>query len=94
MAINRSAKGRRNEHKSIKLLESLGYSCIRSAASKGAFDIVALSSMEVLLIQVKSNSWPSSLEVEAMRLLPTPTNSRKLIHQWKDGCSLPLVKEL
>ncbi len=39
MAINRSAKGRRNEHKSIKLLESLGYICIRSAVSKGAFDV-------------------------------------------------------
>jgi len=94
MVINKSRKGRRNEHKSIKLLESLGYYCQRAAASKGLFDIIAISVSEVLLVQVKSNRWPSVLEVEAMKLLPTPANSRKLVHCWQDNQKIPLVKEL
>jgi Holliday junction resolvase len=92
--MNTARKGRRNEYKSIKLLEALGYYCQRSAASKGLFDIVAISLTEVLLVQCKSNRWPSALELEQMKALAVPDNARKLVHLWKDRCNLPVIKEL
>lgn len=36
-----------------KYLESKGYTCIRSAGSKSAVDIVAINDNEVLLVQCK-----------------------------------------
>jgi len=45
--MNAKAKGSRNEHKSIKLLEAAGYRCTRAAASLGIFDIVAIGADEL-----------------------------------------------
>jgi Holliday junction resolvase len=92
--MNCKAKGNRNEYKSIKLLESLGYSCIRSAASLSPFDVVGFSPSDVILVQCKSNSWPSALEMEQIKLFPAPPNSRKLVHRWRDRKRLPDVKEI
>lgn len=58
--MNRIAKGCRAEHRSIELLQQEGYACIRSAASKGAFDVVAIGREDVLLIQCKCTRWPSA----------------------------------
>lgn len=41
--INWAQQGARFEREVIAHLESLGYDCIRSAASKGAVDLVAIS---------------------------------------------------
>ena len=92
--MNCKAKGNRNEHKSIRLLEAAGYSCTRAAASLGVFDIIGVSSTDVVLVQVKSNEWPCSVEMEAISGFPAPANCRKLIHRWRDRQSLPDVKEI
>ena len=92
--MNRKAKGTKNEYKSIRLLEALGYDCTRSAGSFGAWDIVALSRTDVVCIQVKTNSWPGTAEEETMRSTPVPPNARRLIHRWRDRQTLPDVKEL
>jgi hypothetical protein len=92
--MNTAAKGRRNEHRSIALLKSLGYECIRAAASRGVFDIVGIGSADFILLQVKSNQWPGAAEVETLRLFPAPPNARKLVHRWRDRVRLPDVKEL
>jgi hypothetical protein len=34
----------RNEHRSIRLLEAVGYACTRGAASLGAWDIIGVGS--------------------------------------------------
>ena len=49
--VNAKAKGTRNEHRSIRLLEAAGYRCCRSAASLGAWDIVGIGSCDVVLVQ-------------------------------------------
>ena len=85
-SMNRSAKGRAREYKTMRLMESAG--------SKGAFNVIALSGTDLVAIQCKSNSWPSAVEVEAMKLFPLPPHSRRLIHRWDDGARMPLVKEL
>ncbi len=41
----KKAKGNRNEYKTMRLLEVVGYECFRMAASKGAFDVIAVSEM-------------------------------------------------
>jgi Holliday junction resolvase len=92
--MNAKAKGTRNEHKSIRLLEAAGYRCTRAAASLGAFDIIAISATDIILCQVKSNDWPGSVEMETIRNFPAPPNARRLVHRWRDRQSTPDVKEI
>jgi hypothetical protein len=92
--LNTKRKGNRNEHKSITLLEAAGYACTRAAASLGVFDIVGVGSTDIVLLQVKSNAWPGSAEMEAIRLFSAPPNARKLIHRWRDRVRVPDVKEI
>ena len=92
--MNCKRKGSRSEYKSIRLLESLGYRCTRSAASLGEWDIVAIGSTDLVLVQCKSNCWPDAAEMEALRLFIAPSNCRKLIHRWRDRARTPDVKEV
>lgn len=92
--MNAKAKGNRNEHKSIRLLERLGYACTRAAASLGVFDIIGVGPADVVLVQVKSNRWPGTAEVETIRRFKAPANCRKLIHVWKDRASAPDEREI
>ncbi|MGH9445553.1 MAG: hypothetical protein ACRD3O_07500 [Terriglobia bacterium] len=88
------AKGTRNEHRSIRLLEAAGYACTRAAASLGVFDIIGIGSTNVVLCQVKTRDWPGVEEIEAIRLFPCPPNARKLIHRWRDRQRLPDIRQL
>lgn len=92
--MNKKAKGNRNEYKTMRLLESVGYACFRMAGSLGVFDVIAVSQTDVLLIQVKSNRLPSAFEMEAIKLFACPPNARKIIHVWHDRKRLPTVKEV
>jgi len=92
--MNAVHKGRRGEYKSIRFLEAAGYSCIRSAASKGVFDLVAVNGDHVLLIQCKVNRWPGADELRAIANFATPATCRKIIHRWRDGQAAPDVKEI
>jgi Holliday junction resolvase len=92
--VNSKAKGNRNEHRSMRLLEAAGYACSRSAASLGAFDIIGIGTVDIVLCQVKSNQWPGTVEMETIKLFPAPPNARKLVHRWRDRQRLPDVREL
>lgn len=92
--MNNAAKGRRNEYRSIEILEAAGYWCVRSAASKGPVDLVGIGTTGMVLVQVKSNKWPSEVEMEALSNMPTPDNCRVMIHRWRDRQKLPDVKEV
>ena len=91
---NAKAKGTRNEHRSIRLLEAAGYSCTRAAASLGAWDIVGVSSADIVLVQCKTRDWPGSVEMETLKNFAAPPGCRKLVHRWRDRQRLPDVKEL
>ena len=67
--MNAKRKGSRAEHRSMKLLEASGYACTRAAASLGVFDIIGISSTDVVLVQVKSNRWPGTEETADIRHL-------------------------
>jgi Holliday junction resolvase len=92
--MNVKAKGTRNEHRSIALLEAAGYACTRAAASLGAWDIIGIGSTDVVLCQVKTRDWPGTVEIETLQGFPSPPNCRKLLHRWRDRQKLPDVKEL
>jgi len=92
--MNTKAKGNRNEYKSRDLLISLGYRVTRAAGSMGEWDLVGISSVDIVLIQCKSNRKPPAHEIEAMKLFPSPSNARKLIHIWHDRQKMPEVIEL
>ena len=65
--INAKAKGSRAERKTINLLESVGYQCIRSAASLGPFDVIATNRLGIRCLQVKCNDGPRPVEREDLR---------------------------
>ena len=92
--MNAKAKGTRNEHRSMRLLEAAGYACTRAAASLGIFDIVGIGSTDICLVQVKTRDWASREEMEEIRLFPCPPNARKLVHRWMDRQKLPDVREV
>lgn len=87
-------KGTRNEHRSITLLETAGYACTRAAGSLGAWDIIGIGSTDFVLVQVKTNNWPGSVEMETLRNFVVPANAKKLVHRWRDYQRTPDVKEL
>lgn len=87
-------KGTRNEHRTMRLLEALGYSCTRAAASLGDWDVIGISATDVVLVQCKTNAWPGTVEMETMRLFKAPVGVRKLVHRWDDYKREPRVKEL
>ena len=91
---NPKAKGRRNEWRSMALLEAAGYQCTRSAASLGAWDIVGIGSTDFALCQVKTRDWPSAVDMETLRGFVCPPNTKKLVHRWRDRERKPDVKEL
>jgi len=54
LAVNRYAKGREKEYRTMGMLKREGWLVSRSAASHGAVDIFAAKGGRLLLIQVKS----------------------------------------
>lgn len=92
--MNAKAKGNRAERRSMQLLEAAGYSCTRSAASLGCWDIVGIGSTDIVVCQVKSNDWPRSDEMETLKNFACPPNCKRLIHRWRDRQRLPDVREL
>lgn len=88
------AKGNRREHRCMHLLESQGYSCTRSSASLGAWDVIAIRKDGVRLIQVKSNRWPRSPEMAQLEEFEAPPGVTKEIWRYDDRKRNPLVKVL
>jgi Holliday junction resolvase-like predicted endonuclease len=92
--VNRSAKGRRLEHRSRRILEGEGFAVIRSAASKGAFDLVAFRRDGVTLVQVRAGRWPSPAELEALGAFPAPEGMRRIVHRWLPRTAAPEIREV
>jgi Holliday junction resolvase len=92
--MNTKAKGTRNEHRSMAILEAAGYATTRAAASLGAWDIIGIGSTDVVLCQVKTRDWPGSTEMETLKNFAAPTVCRKIVHRWRSWQRLPDVREL
>ena len=92
--MNAKAKGTRVEHKARTLLEALGYNVTRSAASLGAFDLVAIHPTHTRCVQVKANRPPDRLEREQLQLLAQamPPAMSVEVWVWKDREKHPSVE--
>ena len=92
--MNGKRVGTRNEHRSMRILEAAGYRCTRSAASLGDWDIVAIGTTDVVLVQCKTRDWPGAMEMRALQDYAVPENVRKIVHRWRKRARLPDVREL
>ncbi len=92
--MNAKAKGTRNEHRSMELLETAGYRCTRAAASLGAWDVIGVGPTDVVLLQVKTRDWPGKVEMKTLREFKAPANCKKLVHRWRHRQRTPDVREL
>ena len=92
--MNTAAKGRKNEWRSMAILEASGYICTRAAGSHGMWDIVGIGPTDVVLVQVKTGEWPRSVEMEALHNFVCPPFVRRLIHRWRPRKQVPDVKVL
>ena len=64
--MNRNYRnGRSREYRSINLLRGEGFECVRSAGSKGHWDVVAWNAALIRFVQVKKNP-PSKAELQSL----------------------------
>lgn len=89
--IRTKAKGSRRERQAKVMLESQGYLVMHAAASLGMFDLIAINSTSMRLIQIKSNRKPSPAEMEGIRLLPVPGCCSKEIWIFEDRKATPSI---
>lgn len=92
--VNKRAKGSRNELKVKKMLEEVGYECIKKVHTKhspgdyfGKYDLICKSCNNWRLIQVKSNRNATPIEREAIQEDKVPSNTTKeiwIMHDRKD----------
>jgi hypothetical protein len=88
------AKGRRAEWKSRDYLIACGYTVVRAAGSKGAFDLVAWKADGGMLVQVKSGRWPGRVERAKLLDTPCPPGFKRIVHRWDDRGRAPTALEL
>lgn len=78
----------------MALLEAAGYRCIRAGGSLGEWDVVGIGPADVVLVQVKSNRPPGTLERLALLDSCAYPHVRRLIHVWRDYVRTPEVTVL
>jgi Holliday junction resolvase len=76
-------KGRRKEYAAIRLLERSGHLAFRTAGSHSPFDVIALTSSVVRLIQLKAE-YLSAVDREALEQIRVPSNVTKESWRWPD----------
>jgi len=93
VGVNTKAKGNRIEHEAMRLLESVGFKCCRSAASLGEWDIVGIGPDWFVVVQCKANRWPPKPERILLEKFDNPSNCIKL--EWRrDDRKKPRVRQV
>lgn len=92
--------GKRAENQSIAYLEAMGYYVVKSEASKGVFDLVAIyigdnpeEFYATRLVQVKRGSSPLEDDMHKLQFMRdriTDTNTIVELHHWHKGARKPL----
>ena len=82
--MNTKSKGSRREREVKKILENEGYNCTKAGASLGIFDIIAMNTMHIRLIQVKSNSISKKEIIGIKDFCNHPANAVKEVWIKKD----------
>ncbi|RDV81257.1 hypothetical protein [Ammonifex thiophilus] len=88
LATRNYRRGYLTELKAKEELEREGYLVLRTAGSKGPFDLVAVSGERVRLVQVKRHKDGDGVrpgDLRALSALPVPPNATKELWVWRDG---------
>ena len=83
-------KGYIKEIKAVHELKRRGYIAFRSAGSRSPFDVVGISSSEIILLQVKSGRKHLKDEIRKLREIKVPKCVRKQI--WLFGRRLEVIE--
>jgi Holliday junction resolvase len=95
MLKNAKGKGSRAERRAIKILEDAGYICTKAGGSLGMFDVIAIGTLDVRCLQVKSGTkYLSGIEREAIQQLRVPVNCSREVWRFPDRCKAPLIERL
>jgi Holliday junction resolvase len=93
--LNAKRKGSRTERRARDLLYRWGaLRVVKSGASLGEFDLLALFPGELICIQVKTNRWPSPVEMARIKDFPRLTYLKKLVFRYRDRVREPDVREV
>jgi len=92
--VNAAHKGRRAEHRARVLLEGAGFTVCRAAGSKGPVDLVAWDAVALRFVSVKSTTYASAREREALRAMPRPPGSIVEVWRFPSYCRTPLIERL
>lgn len=83
--VNQGRRGSRAENQVADELGAMGYDVVRSAASKGAADLVAVHDGEILFVQVKLLA-PGKTYTQ-----PSPAERRELVRIARRANGFPVV---
>lgn len=83
--VNQGRRGSRAENAVAEELGAMGYDVVRSAASKGAADLVAVHDGEILFVQVKLLA-PGKSYTQ-----PSPAERRELVRIARRANGFPIV---
>jgi len=90
--MNATHKLARDISRSIQVLEGSGYRCIRiSGGAFGEFDIIGLSSTDVMLCKSCRGKPPWAGTIAELRHVIAPPNTRRMVHRWLPRARLPQV---
>ncbi len=92
MAHKNYARGRAKEYRVMRALEKLGYRCLRSAGSHGAWDVVAIGPRDTRLIQVKLNCKPTPDEEREIRSFIVSSGVSKELWIFRTGVRAPEIQ--
>ena len=83
-------KGYIKEIRAVHELKRRGYIAFRSAGSRSPFDVVGISSSEIILLQVKSGKKHLKEEIRKLKEIRVPKCVRKQI--WLFGRRLEVIE--
>ena len=83
-------KGYIKEIRAVHELKRRGYIAFRSAGSRSPFDVVGISSSEILLLQVKSGRKHLKDEIRKLKEIKVPKCVRKQV--WLFGRRLKIIE--
>jgi Holliday junction resolvase len=95
MSYTNGRKGAEAERKAARLLTASGFVCVRAAGSRGLIDLIAFSSTNIRLLQIKCGAATCSpAEKEQLRLLPRPSCATVEVCRFKPRARSPLIEVL
>lgn len=91
MSNSNYVRGREREYRSMNILRNAGYEPHRMAGSKGVWDVIGISGLGMVLVQVKYQRKPSRSERIAMEEYQAPANAQKYVHFYIKGQFMPEI---